>query len=302
MQKKTYGLSRLKLREGGRGGGGSSKSSGGGTSPSTEGQAWIRREGARRGFLPCFQAGCFGVRFLEEGIPERSPPYLHPQVRVRPPRLSFRPCRSLPSPSLRPGLPIFPFRRRTIFPPQQVHPPVVLGQKVLAWYRSTRPIPVEVHLAELIPSPCPTPLALVMAGNKPSFLKIVMKTSVPRVMNPGDFSFLCGSACTAQRKKTGQNERLYETGHDFIIEKTLGKWQVFRKTSDPSAPVGRLGSLGKKLEAGKKHDEPPGSFSILAAGNPTKEKPARRQWLLCPCARQRNRRQRRPRIPIGAVS
>ena len=197
----------------------------------------------------------------------------------------------------------FPFGCVPSFLTQQVHPPVVLGQQVLAWYRSTRPIPVEVHLAELIPSPCPSPLALVMAGNKPSFLKIVMKTSVPRVMNPGDFSFLCGSACTAQRKKTGQNERLYETGHTNIIEKTLGKWQVFRKTSlPPRHPSRHFALIGKKLEAGKKHDEPPGSFSILAAGNPTKEKPARRQWLLCPCARQRNRRQRRPRIPIGAVS
>ena len=173
----------------------------------------------------------------------------------------------------------------------------------MAWYRSTRPITVEVDLAEFIPAPCPSPLALVMAGNKPSFLKIVMKTSVPRVMNSGDISFPFGSACTAQSKKTGQNERLYDSGHEDIIEKTLGKWQVFRKTSlPPPAPVTTLGAHWKKAPAGKKYDEPPGSFSILAAGSPTKGKPARRQLPLFPCAHQRNRRQRGPRIPIGAVS
>ena len=111
--RKTYGLSRLKLREG-KGGGGSSSQAGRDILP--QGQAWIRRRGAK-GASSMFPGGLFGVRFLEEGkVPERSPPYLHPQVRMRPPRLSFRPCRSVPSPSLRPGLPIFPFRRRTIFP------------------------------------------------------------------------------------------------------------------------------------------------------------------------------------------
>ncbi len=114
MQRKTYGLSRLTLREGERGAV-VLPNQAGAVNPLPQGGGLDPEGGARKELLPSFQAGCFRVRFLEEGVPERSPPYLLPQVRARPPRLSFRPCRSPPSPSLRPGLPIFLFRLRTIF-------------------------------------------------------------------------------------------------------------------------------------------------------------------------------------------
>ena len=117
MQKKTYGLSRQALREEERGAAVLPSRVGAGH-PLPRGVGLDPEGGARKELLPCFQGGCFRVRFPEEGkVPERSPPYLHPKVRARSPRLSFRPCRSPPSPFLRRGLPIFLFRLRTIVPP-----------------------------------------------------------------------------------------------------------------------------------------------------------------------------------------
>ena len=229
MQRKTYGLSRLTLREGERGAAVLPSQAGAGHLL-PQGAGLDQEGGGQRGIFHVFKRVVLGFDSLRK---ERS---RNEVLRIFIRRFGCDLLAFLFILTSRfllhlfgPVCQSFPFGGVPSFLTQQVHPPVVLGQQVLAWYRSTRPIPVEVHPAELIPSPCPTPLALVMAGNKPSFLKIVMKTSVPRVMNPGDFSFPCGSACTEQRKKTGQNERLYETGHDFIIEKTLGKWQVFRK-------------------------------------------------------------------------